>query len=245
MNHEEKEFDHHAYSLILPDFAQKLQWIAPIRSKPKRTYDGYKVDFSPEGDHIPYMIGKILKQKSLAKIFNPFLEKFGKESGLFENIRVKRFGRETDAPFELDVVFGETPMRISNVGYGVSQALPIVVEFFLKPHNYWFAIQQPEVHLHPKAQAAFGDLIFTMANSEKKKFFIETHSDYMIDRFRLNYRKKQSTPKIKSQVLFFERHKVGNKLSPIEINEKGNYSENQPEQFREFFIREELSLLGL
>jgi len=243
--HDEKELEHHTYNLILPDFAQKLLWIAPVRSKPKRTYDGYKVDFSPEGDHIPYIIGKILKLKTFAKKFNPFLEKFGKESGLFESIKIKRFGSDTDAPFELDVVINETPMKISNVGYGVSQALPIIVDLFLKPNNFWFAIQQPEVHLHPKAQAAFGDLIFNMAVSDKKKFFIETHSDFVIDRFRLNYKKSQANSDITSQVLFFERWRNGNRVIPINILPNGNYSESQPKNFRSFFIREELNLLGI
>lgn len=242
---DEKELEHHTYSLILPQFAQKLFWIAPIRSKPKRTYDGYKVESSPEGDHIPYLIGKILKQKTFAKDFSAFVESFGKESGLFDSIKVKRFGKDTDAPFELDVTFNEMPMKISNVGYGVSQALPIVVELFLKSKGYWFAIQQPEVHLHPKAQAAFGDLIFKMATDEGKKFFIETHSDYMIDRFRLNYRKSEPQSIIKSHVLFFERYGNGNQVFPIEILENGNYSDDQPESFRAFFIHEELNLLGL
>jgi predicted ATPase len=231
--------------LILPKFARKLIWVAPIRSKPKRTYDEYKVNSSPEGDHIPYLLSKIFRNTSLSKTFLDFLDKFGQESGLFETIKIKRFGRNIDAPFELDVVFNKMPMKISNVGYGVSQALPIIVELFLRSKGHWFAIQQPEVHLHPKAQAAFGDLIYKVAIDENKNFFVETHSDYLIDRFRLNYRSQRSELSIPSQVLFFERTDEGNRVYPIDIMENGNYSDDQPENFRDFFIHEELRILGV
>jgi predicted ATPase len=129
--------------------------------------------------------------------------------------------------------------------YGVAQALPAVVEMFVHPEGTQFAIQQPEVHLHPKAQAALGDLIFQLATKEKKQFFIETHSDYTIDRFRLSYKENQGKPKINSQILFFHKSSEGNCVYPIDILENGWYSDNQPESFRQFFIHEEMRLLGL
>lgn len=137
-----------------------------------------------------------------------------------------------------------TELRICDVGYGVSQSLPIVVDIFARSASYWYAIQQPEVHLHPKAQAALGDLICQMAEEEKKKFFIETHSDYLIDRFRLRYGAAE-LDNLECQTLFFERHKTGNRVTPIDILPNGDYSDDQPAAFRDFFIKEQMALLGL
>ncbi len=215
-----------------------------MRSKPRRTYDSYKVDFSSEGEHIPYLIKRLLAQKVSRSSFLAFMREFGQESGLFETISVKEFGKDSVAPFELNVVLGGHPLRVSDVGYGVSQSLPIIVEIFAKSRGHRFAIQQPEVHLHPRAQAALGEVISQMALNEDKVFFVETHSDYLIDRFRLSYRGK-GEKQLAAQVLFFERDQTENRVYPIEIMQDGTYSDDQPQAFREFFIHEALKLLGL
>jgi predicted ATPase len=104
-------------------------------------------------------------------------------------------------------------------------------------------VQQPEVHLHPRAQAALGDVFFQAAHAHKKVLFIETHSDFMIDRFRLNY--GPSKPRADfAQILFFERTGGGNKLTTIKILSDGEYPEDQAAQFRSFFLEEQRKLLG-
>lgn len=226
-------------------FGRDIVWLAPIRTKPRRTYDEYKMDFSPEGIHTPYLIKKILAQKKgEAEKFKRFLETVGRSSGLFETIEIKRYGKGATSPFELDIVLKKHALSIGNVGYGVSQSLPVIVEIFARPHNSWFAIQQPEVHLHPKAQAALGDILFELAVQERKKFIVETHSDFMIDRFRLNYRKKGSK-KPNAQVLFFERTESGNRVFNLPISDEGNLPIDQPSTYREFFIREQMDLVSL
>ncbi|GJL60196.1 MAG: hypothetical protein NPIRA03_30530 [Nitrospirales bacterium] len=224
---------------------EEVTWIAPIREKPKRTYDQYKFVYSPEGTHTPYLLNDFLGdrgKKQYSKLLLKGLEEFGIDSELFKTIQVKRYGRHKTAPFELDVVLSEKPLKISNVGYGIAQVLPILVECFLRTKSSEFAIQQPEVHLHPKAQASLGNFFHSLANSDKKKFFIETHSDFLIDRFRRMQIKDNPVP---AQVLFFERTKIGNTVHAIDIDKNGKYGERQPENFRNFFIKEELEMLSL
>lgn len=222
-----------------------IAWIAPVRTKPRRTYDEYKLDFSPEGDHTPYLIKKILQKRSSAKEFVKFIKQVGKESGLFENIIIKKYGKGVTTPFELDIILNKKALNINSVGYGVSQSLPVIVELFAKDKEHWYAIQQPEVHLHPKAQAALGDLFFVLAVRERKVFLVETHSDYAIDRFRLHYRKKDIKNKPNAQLLYFERRKDGNSVYQLRINDNGELPTDQPEGYRKFFIKEDLRLLGL
>lgn len=219
----------------------KIVDLAPIRSKPKRTYDAPQTEYSSEGEHTPYVIKKMLSSKSLAEKFSTFLKRIGKESSLFESISVKSYGKAQLAPFELKIVLGKSALNINNVGYGVSQALPVIVEMFARQKGATLMVQQPEVHLHPKAQASMGDLIAEFSRTESKNFFVETHSDFTIDRFRLNVRKNGA---IASQLLFFERTENGNKVTPIRITQDGSLDENQPENYRAFFFNESLSLLS-
>lgn len=228
------------YPAILGD----VTWLAPIRTKPQRTYDKYDVGFSPEGEHTPYLIKKLLTSEKSAEQFLRFLRRFGRASGLFESIYIKKYGRSITAPFELDVILNRKALKIGNVGYGVSQSLPIIVELFARPEESWFAIQQPEIHLHPRAQVALGDVFFGLSIMEHKRFIVETHTDFIIDGFRLNYRRKGNTHKPNAQIVFFERTPRGNKLNQINILDNGNLPETQPEAYREFFVKEQMRLLG-
>lgn len=222
-----------------------VEWIGPIRTRPKRTYDPYNFNLEDEEDESTYVIKKILSSKQKTYNFLKFIKQFGGNSGLFKSISIRNFGNALDSPFELDVILNKKPLNITNVGYGISQSLPVAVEMFSKSKNTAFAIQQPEIHLHPKAQAAIGDLINFYAFNENKKFYIETHSDYMIDRFRVNLRDNKQKMKIESQVLFFERTTKGNQVFSIGIEKDGKYSDKQPKSFRDFFIKEQLALLNL
>jgi len=228
-------------------FPYRTAFIAPIRSKPKRTYDEYKVDFSPEGEHTPYLLKNILSKDGNSKKYTELqnlLVAFGKNSGLFDNLKLKPYSNEIGSPFTINVNLNGKNFKIINTGYGVSQSLPIVVELLIRDPGTTFVIQQPEVHLHPRAQATFGELVYFLANNQKQKFLIETHSDFVIDRFRLNC-KKNEAENIQAQVLFFEKSKKGNTVVPIPITSSGQYDENQPRGFRDFFIKEDLALLGI
>ncbi|TVS18430.1 MAG: hypothetical protein EA424_10905 [Planctomycetaceae bacterium] len=220
-----------------------LTWLAPIRTKPRRIYDSIKTEYSPEGDHTPYVIRQALASREKGERFVRLLERFGKESGLFDTIDAHTFGDEPSAPFEVQVHISSRPLNISNVGYGVSQVLPVIVEMLTRPKGHWFAIQQPEVHLHPRAQAALGELIHLLAIELGHHYLIETHSDYLVDRFRLRLR--ETGRPTNSQVLFFERTAQGNAAYPLRFDSKGHYPLDQPESFRRFFINEEVSLLEL
>jgi predicted ATPase len=230
-----------------PNFLPYTTWIAPIRTKPKRIYESVKLIFSPEGDHTPLLIKSILsnqfKENITREQFAKAIEAFGKQSGLFDKIAIENLGKHLSSPFILNIYLNGVPLKITNVGYGVGQVLPLLTEILVTHKGTWFSIQQPEVHLHPRAQAALGEFLYNAATLSEKCFLIETHSDFIIDRFRLCIKKGESHPS--SQVLFFERKNSGNIVTAIEIDEEGQYSENQPKSFRDFFINEELNLLSL
>ena len=104
--------------------------VAPLRSKPKRTYDPIRETRSPEGEHIPMLMMRLARtdQYNWESLHNR-LVKFGNESGLFSDIDVKYHGRQISDPFQLKVnVQSGLPMNIMDVGYGVSQSLPILVD---------------------------------------------------------------------------------------------------------------------
>lgn len=235
-----------ANGIIITPVFNRLLWLAPIRAKAQRTYESFKQAFSPEGDHIPNILRTIVTSHNKGKdngIVDALI-KFGKESSLFDNIQIDEYSKVKGAPYAINVLYNSLPIRITNVGYGVSQVMPLIVEIMTSKGDM-FAIQQPEVHLHPKAQAAFGELIYNSVLDNKNKFIIETHSDFTINRFRYKLSQSEEKNKISGQILFFERYDNGTKVTPIEIKENGQYPIDMPETYGNFFIDEELKMLEI
>jgi len=227
----------------------RTQCMAPIRSKPQRIYEPELAKYSVDGTHIPSVLRDIYlnfeTKPAYKKIINT-LEDFGRASGLFDRISVNPFDKNDElSPFYLNIELYKRELKISNVGYGISQILPILTEILRRPKDCVFLIQQPEIHLHPKAQAFFGEFIMKEYMSNRKNFIIETHSDYFVDRMRINIRKSRR-PGInaKISILFFENTPAGNKVTRIELDKNGDYSPDQPKSFREFFLNEERTFLG-
>lgn len=79
------------------------------------------------------------------------LREFGRLSGMFDNVEIQQLGRVASGPFRVRVEVAKAAWNLIDVGYGVSQILPIVVDL-LRAEDRLHLIQQPEVHLHPRAQ---------------------------------------------------------------------------------------------
>jgi predicted ATPase len=237
-----------SFTLNTPSFLEDIAVFAPIRTDPLKNYSNQTLKFDPSGKHTPYILNGIIDNKEVEDI----LKRFGEDSGLFDAINIERLSNEQDRnfSFELQVALNNRVLNIKNVGYGVSQILPIVVEVIARPIETWFALQQPEIHLHPRAQAALGDFIFKSNIRDLHRFIIETHSDYIIDRFRIRINRafKQDAPinlGELSQVVFFTRHAGGNKLEAIEIQADGSFPDDQPKEFKAFFVKEQLQLITI
>ena len=226
---------------------------SPIRSKPKRTYDPTREpDKDPEGSGVPMYLMRIeaTKKKDWEALKTQLVE-FGRNSGLFENIDVKNLGRSLGAPFQLQVKVRGPKANITDTGYGVSQILPILVQILnpsiskdarRTPRPIYSLLQQPEVHLHPKAQAEFSSLLVKLANKGDQSFIVETHSDYMLDRARIEIRRGNIKPEDVSLIYFEPKGRVVN-VHNISFDKIGNM-EGVPPHYRNFFLKESKRLMG-
>lgn len=215
--------------------------LAPIRAQPQRTYEVLNDDPQPQGDHVPVLLARIYGKDEWERLRQP-LEKFAKTSGLFEEIIVKRLGKSESSPFQIHVKLGGPARNIIDVGYGVNQVLPLVVDLLRDQRPRMYLVQQPEVHLHPRAQAALGSLFAAIAKGHKKQLLVETHSDYIVDRVRMDVRDKLIEP-ADVVILFFERKRGEVTISPIHLDEEGNLIDVPP-SYRSFFLQEEEKFLG-
>lgn len=216
---------------------------APIRTKPLRTYDPLKETPTPEGTHTPMILAKILAGNADApSSVRAMLKEFGNSSGLMEDLSVRRMGDKESDPFQLRVKIAGPAFNLADVGYGVSQVLPIVVDALRQPRGTTFLLQQPEVHLHPRAQAALATLLCKTASEQSVNFLVETHSDYFIDRLRLSVRKGGPISASDVIILYFQREGACVRIHEIRLDEHGNVLAPPP-GYRQFFLDEQRQLL--
>ena len=216
--------------------------IAPIRSKPKRTYDPLKETETPDGSEIPMALMNLSTSSEYEwETIREQLLTFGQASGLFTDIALRKLGRSKSDPFQLRIKVRGPSTNLMDVGYGVSQVLPILVRIF-KGYHAKFLLQQPEVHLHPKGQAELASLLVEMNKRNGNSFIVETHSDYMIDRVRIEILKGKIQP---DDVSLIYLEPVGNKVKThnITFDAEANMN-NIPDGYREFFLNESDKLLG-
>jgi len=206
----------------------------PVRSKPERIYFVGNDVFDSEGK---FAAAKLHSLLSKGKIYNS-LKKFGSASGLYDDIKIKDLSRQLGRrAFTVSFEKSGRDFFADELGFGLSQIMPLITDTLNQNKNSLLIIQQPELHLHPKAQAAFGDVLFQFLK-HGRRFIVETHSDFIIDRFRVNLSKDKRKKKPSSQVLFFSSAKSKNEVSKIKILNNGSF-ENPPKKYRQFFLKEQ------
>jgi len=218
--------------------------LAPVRTRPHRNYDPTQLSQSSEGDQLIGRIGRMARVdvQKWQKI-KENLEAFGRSAGLFETIKIQKLGRGETDPFQILVKTSGREANIIDVGYGVSQILPLFILLSEQRSPLTFLIQQPEVHLHPSAQAALGSVIAGATLRRRgPSFIIETHSDFIVDRLRLAVREGKISPK-DLQILFFKKEKYNSTIYSIDVDKSGDLID-PPAEYREFFVNESLSLMG-
>jgi energy-coupling factor transporter ATP-binding protein EcfA2 len=240
------------FSLVLLNLSLQLlhlgpaqvRSLAPTRTQPQRVYSQAMEAHKPTGEHIPFVLEQLITERAAAlqKIsLSTALESFGEESGLFQDVIVSRFGSKSSSPFELRVVLSGKPVNLIDVGYGVSQALPLLVEALTASLSQYLLVQEPEIHLHPRAQAALGTLFTQLAAQKHCRFVVETHSDYLIDRVRQEVAAGKIAPSMVG-LMYLHREGLETKCHLIELDELGNLI-NPPDDYRSFFLEEEWRLL--
>lgn len=163
------------------------------------------------------------------------ISKIGQKIDLFSNIRAKKSG----GVYELLIKSLNEEFNIKDVGFGVSSVFPFLKKFSGSiDEETVFLLQQPEIHLHPKAQAKITQILA----KSKSHFLIETHSDYIIKRLRICIMKKIIKPD-DLQILYFEQKTNKLKIHEINVDEDGNLT-NPPKNYGDFFFKESDEFLG-
>ncbi len=177
-----------------------LGYLGPLREPPARTYAwsghtpesvGARGELSIACLLAADAAGRTLQRgaRGRPERFSAFVARWLVDLGVIERFSVRRAGR---GGREHEVVVktrgGLSEVGLPDVGFGVSQILPVLVEAFYAPRGSTVWIEQPELHLHPQLQGALADLFVGALRAReggaprRVQFVVETHSEYFLDR---------------------------------------------------------------
>ncbi|KEO82827.1 AAA family ATPase [Tumebacillus flagellatus] len=218
---------------------EKVAHVGPLRSEAERVYQFTGESPKEVGRHgedafTILFLDRHEYQNPLTEKVNHWLREYNYE-----------FHWETFGSF-FQLILRDTrsglQVNLKDVGFGISQILPIMIQGYLNNPEQIVLIEQPEIHLHAGAQAKLGDLFIDMVNQTGKTFLIETHSEHLLLRLRRRVAEttltegKNEFPLYPSDIAvnFIENTSNGSVVHNIKVSEIGQL-ENVPDAFRSFF----------
>ena len=223
-------------------YLRSINYLGPLRSVPERLYR-----LSSENDNSAGITG--IQGEFSANV-------------LYHNARFRRevnywFNKDKfDIPYELEVVkWGEpslageyitialtdkrtdTQVTLADVGYGINQILPVIIEGIASQEGAIICVEQPEIHLHPRLQANIADLMIdTIADEpgKRKQWIVETHSELLITRLQRRIREGKISPDDIS-VLYVDPSDdngvEGSAIIRLKMDENGDFIDHWPHGF--------------
>lgn len=213
------------------DYFKNVFYIGPLRNIPQRYYSvigELAKDVGIRGEFAHLVLKTSFEDKSYKDLFEKlqyWLESFE----MAKTIKIKSYKEITEF---ISIMFKEyfsgINVNITDMGIGTSQVFPIILEGFLIEPNSVLLIEQPEIHLHPKAQSILGDLFIDIAQ-ERKTLIVETHSEHLIQRIQRRIAEGKISP---NDVVFYYVTMTddGSQIEVLNIDEDG-YIKNIPDGF--------------
>jgi hypothetical protein len=214
---------------------EDLTYVGPLREFPERNYifsAGGEKTVGLRGENLPNILfnspDRISELNRLAALMD-----LGYEVSLHRSL-----DPDLDNVFAVRLIDQVTRAKvgISDVGFGVSQILPILLQCALRAKGC-IVMEQPEIHLNPKLQANLAEVFASSVQGGRRQLIVETHSEHLLLRLQKLIREGRFESKLLS-VIYVSKHGSGSAVMPITIDPSGNRLTPWPDGFFDDTYRE-------
>lgn len=208
----------------------QIHYLGPLREHPRHNYVW-------EGDHprevgqhgensIPALLSGRVQLRSIEKKILEWLQRLD----LIDSYRLEpNLNEKGRYEFCVTKHKGGPEVRLTDVGFGISQVLPVLTHCYHPPEGSILILEQPEAHLHPKAQSELADVLIDVAKNRKVQIIFESHSEHLLHRLMRRIAEEQ----LSATDTAFYSCQINEGVSEIEqlkLDEYGNIS-NWPQDF--------------
>jgi len=219
----------------------QVYYLGPLREDPRRQYlwsGAEPADMGRRGERVidallaarekRIMIsrGKGRKRMSLEEYVGQQLQNLG----MVHNFSVEVIAKDSNLyRVRVQRTPGSAEVLLPDVGFGVSQVLPVLVICYYVPEGSTILLEQPEIHLHPSVQAGLADVFIDAVEKRGIQIIFESHSEYLLRRLQRRIAEEKLTPE-KASLYFCDVTDEGSKLKHLELDMFGNIT-NWPRDF--------------
>jgi predicted ATPase len=239
---------------FLADFALEtermlnaLSYLGPLRSHPERIYPWSGETPQDVGMRGEYAVAALLAAEADGRILNrghrkrqrpfaQFVAQWMIDLGVIYSFTVKPVAEGRKEYEVLIKTHADAPeVKLTDVGFGISQVLPALVEAFYAPPNSTVWMEQPEIHLHPQVQAHLADAFISAVqaweggNPRNVQLIVESHSEHFLSRLQRRVAEGVITPDDVA-IYFCKRSGKHAELEPLSLDLYGNI-QNWPDNF--------------
>lgn len=234
-------------ALATEGMLERISYLGPLRSHPQRIYQWSGDTPASVGQMGEYAVAAILAAQGEGRRLNrqvgghtkgfaEFIAAWLKDLGVIHDFAVRPVAEGRKEYEVLVRTHAKAPeVKITDVGFGISQVLPALVQAFYCPPNSTVWMEQPEIHLHPQVQAELADVFISATQAREGgkprdvQLIVESHSEHFLNR--LQRRVAEGTVKPEDVAVYFcRRTGSATELEPLKLNMFGEI-ENWPENF--------------
>ena len=221
---------------------RSLHHLGPLRANPHRIYawsGAQPLDMGRTGE---FVVDAMLsfRQQHDGVVVNPnedlvaideYVASWLRRLGLIHDFRLEALA-EGRRIFEVKVqkTIGSPEVLLADVGFGVSQILPVLTLCFYVPLGSTVILDHPDIHLHPSGQAGLADVFIDAWKKHRVQILFESHSEHLLRRLQRRIAEEEIDQDDVSLFFCSTNDDGTSSLRPLEVDRFGNIS-NWPEDF--------------
>ena len=209
---------------------RSIEYLGPLREYPRRYY-AWQGKHSPGvGQHGEDTVTALFSGRIQLRSLDEQIPKWLQRLDLIDSYRLNPISNtERDYEFLVRKYKGGPEVRLTDVGFGVSQVLPVLVLCYYVPEGSILILEQPEAHLHPKVQSELADLLIEVVKNRKLQIILESHSEHLILRLMRRIAEEQISAD-DTAFYFCEMDEGTSEIERLNVDDYGNIT-NWPQNF--------------
>ena len=208
----------------------RILHLGPLREYPQHTYTW-------EGDHpkgigqegekaISALLSGRIRHLSIDKQILSWLQRLE----LIDSYDLRPISdTNQDYEFLVKKYKGGPEVRLTDVGFGVSQVLPVLILCYYAPEGSILILEQPEAHLHPKVQSELADVLIDVVKNRNVQIILESHSAHLLHRLQRRIAEEQMSAD-DTAFYFCQINDGTSEIERLKVDEYGNIR-NWPQNF--------------
>ena len=229
------------FVLKFEELFRGMTYLGPLREYPRRTYTWAGENLEGVGWKGEQAVPALLASQNKGKIISLGKRKWKQtveeriahwlqKMGLIDSFKLNPIA-ENRKYYELLVkITPNSPeVLITDVGFGVSQILPVLVLCYYVPEGSIILLEQPEIHLHPSAQSWLADVFIEAVKYRNIQIILESHSEHLLRRLQRRIAEEEISAD-KTALYFCRMENSASHIEQLDIDLFGNIR-NWPKDF--------------